>query len=298
MRIPDFTTSNSLITRLQQLNTKQSTLQTQLSSQQRITVASDDPAGMNRVMELAAEKQQLQQYARNSAQATDISTASYAGVNQLKTISDRAGELAVLGSDGTSTASMPAYSAELNQLIEQGLQTANTQYAGQHLFGGTATDSAPFTATRDASGNITGVTYNGSTSSPQFRVSDGAPVSPYTSGTSNQDMATFLNNLVALRNGLSSGDANAVSAARPALETSENNLLVTISDIGATQTRLQVSSDQNNARFDQLTTLSGQETDVDVASTTVQFSRAQASYEAALKTGAQVLQTSLLDYIR
>jgi flagellar hook-associated protein 3 FlgL len=298
MRITNSSTSDSLVSRLQQLSTRQSQLQNQVSSQQRFTKASEEPAAMSRVLQLQAEQQQLQQWSRNSEQASNISNASFSAVSQIKSVSDRAGELAVLGSTGIAKESMPVYAKELDALLEQALQTANTQYSGQFLFGGTQTDSAPFQAERDASGQITSISYVGASTSPQFRVGEGSPLSPYTDATGNQEIAGFLNNLVALRTGLNSGDAAAVEATRPNLESSENSLLVTISDIGATQTRLEVSADQSEARFAQLQDLTGRETDIDVASTMVQYSRAQASYETALKTGAQVLQMSLLDYIR
>jgi flagellar hook-associated protein 3 FlgL len=298
MRIPNTTSAGNLVTRLQQLTARQAKVQDQVSSGQRITDPSDDPAAMARVLRFASEKTQIQQWARNNDRATEISEASFAALKGLKTTTDRAGELTVLASGTAGPEALQAYAMETDQMLEQALQAANTQHGGEYLFGGTKSDSAPFTATRDASGKITGVTYNGAASAAQIRVSEGTPVSPYTDGAENQQLGAFLNGLVALRDGLSAGDTTAVQAARPALESGEDNLLGTISRVGATQTRLEAARTQNGARFTELEKLTGHETDVDVATSMVNLSQAQAAYEAALRSGATMLQTSLLDYIR
>ena len=66
MRIPDLSNSDSLLGNLQRLHSRQSGLQHQIATGQRITRPSDDHAATARVLELQAEKQRLQQYARNA----------------------------------------------------------------------------------------------------------------------------------------------------------------------------------------------------------------------------------------
>lgn len=298
MRIPTNNFSTSLIAQLQTLTASQAKLQQQVSTGQRITNASDDPAAMGRLLGISTEEAQLQTFANNNAHATDLSQATYATVSGLKTISDRAGELAVLGSGVTSPDSYQAYSTELNQLIEQGLQTANGKLGNSYLLAGTKTDTPPFTATRDASGNITGVTYGGSATASSFRISEDSQISPSTDGTTNQQMADFLNNLVSLRSALDSKSSSAVAGVQSGLNTSEDQLLNTVSGIGATQTRLEAESSQNQARFAQLNKLASQDSSVDIAQTVVKLTQAQTAYQAALQSGAQMLHTSLLDYLQ
>ena len=298
MRIPNFTISDSLVSRLQKLTAGQANLQSQVSSGQRITVASDDPAAMARVLDLQAEKQHIQQWARNGDRALGLSQASFSAVKQLKSVSDRAGEIAVLGVGVTGADAYRAYSTETNALLEQALQAANTEHAGEHLFGGTKTDTPPFTATRDASGKITAVNYTGVAAAAQFRVSEAATIAPQTDGATNQKFGDFLNHLVALRDALQTQSGPSVQAAQTVLRTSETDLLVTMSDIGATQTRLESSKGLNESRFTDLQQLTSSETDVDLAQTVVKLTQAQTAYQAALQSGAQILQHSLLDYLR
>jgi flagellar hook-associated protein 3 FlgL len=97
MRIPDLNNSDSLLSNLQRLSSRQSGLQTQVATGQRITKPSDDPQAMGRVLDLQAEKQRLQQYASNADRGLEINQTTYSSVTELKKISDRAGELGVLG---------------------------------------------------------------------------------------------------------------------------------------------------------------------------------------------------------
>jgi flagellar hook-associated protein 3 FlgL len=298
MRIPNYTISDSLVMRLQKLLSKQAALQSQVSSGQRITTASDDPAAMARVLDVQAEKQSVQQWVRNGDRALAVSQASFSAVKHLKSISDRAGEIAVLGVGATGADAYRAYAAEVNSLLEQAVQVTDSKHAGDRLFGGTRTDAPPFTVTRDVAGQITAVTYAGSAAPAAFRVSDSTTIAPQTDGATNQKFGDFINNLVALRDALAAQSGPAVQAAHTALRTSETDIIVTMSDIGATQTRLEAVRELNGTRFLDLDALTSADTDVDIAQTVVKLTQTQAAYEAALKSGAEILRTSLLDYLR
>ena len=298
MRVPTSTFTDRVALQLQQLSAQQSQLQNQISTGQRITDPSDDPAAMSRLLRVEAQKQQVQQFARNQGRALNISQATFSSLSGLKTISDRAGELSVLGSGVLTGQAAQAYATEVNQMIEQALQTGNTSFGNEHLFAGTKTDTAPYVAARNAAGEITSVNYVGAANGPAFQTSEGTQISPYTTGAENQHTAEFINNLVALRDALRSGNATAVQTTRPALQTSEDNLLVSISGVGAIQTRLEADGAQNASRFLDLDKLVSQDTDVDLATTLVKFQQTQNAYQAALQTGAQVMRLSLLDYLR
>ena len=298
MRIPNFSQSDSLITQLQKLLGKQTSLQSQISTGQRITKASDDPDAMARVLKLQADQQQVQQWSRNGDRALGVSQASYSALKSLKSASDRAGEIAVLGVGINSGDSYDARASEVDSLIEQAVQTANSRQTGDHLFGGTKTDAPPFTVTRDGSGKITGVTYAGAATAAQIRISDSATITAQTDGATNQKLGTFINNMVALRDALQAHDGAAVKAVQPALHTSESDLIGTMSDLGATQTRLESAQQANEGRFAELEGLTSADTDADIAQTIIRLTQAQATYQAALQSGAQLLQHSLLDYLR
>lgn len=145
MRIPNLTMTGALVARLNTLNSKQNQLNEELSSGQRITLASEDPQAANRIMRLRSEQKAVQVYAKNSDRAMSVSQASLAALDHLKSLSDRANELGALANNSTvSPKEREAYAIELNEIIKQAVDSANTKYQGEYLFNGTATDTAPF----------------------------------------------------------------------------------------------------------------------------------------------------------
>ena len=297
MRIPTQSISDGITRQLAQLSSRQAKLQNQVATGQRIFQPEDDPAAIGRVLTLQSERGQVQQFARNADRALQISHASFAGLQAVKKISDRAGELATLGEGAISSDAFHAYATELDQLVEQGLQQGNTKLGNDFLFGGTAVDASPFTAIRDSSGKITGVTYNGTASSAAIQISENSTLTPGASGTTNQNLADFLNRLVALRDGLQAGSTTAVTAARTPLDDSENKLIDTMGESGAVQTRIEVAKDQLITRFDDSEKLISAETDTDLPTTIVKLNQTQTAYQAALQSASSIMKLSLLDYL-
>ena len=298
MRISTDSFSNSLMQQIQTLGAQQTKYQQELSTGDRITNPSDDPAAMGQVLNMGAQLQALHQYSSNNTLATQITQESYSSMSNLQSISTSASELATEGASGTtSAATYQSYSQQLTQLINQGLQTANSKYNNSYLFGGSQTANPPFTATYDSSGNITGVTYNGTAAGISMQTGQSSIVSPYTSGTTNQQIADFLNHLVALKGAMDSQSTSAVQAVQPGLQTSEDGILSAVSGVGAVQSGLEADQTLNESTF---TSLQGQistDTSADVATATVQLSQAQTAYQAALEAGAKIMQTSLLTYL-
>jgi len=298
MRVPSSTITAALTNQLQRLATKQAKAQNQLVTLKRVQNLSDDPSVSAQILGISKERQQLQQYTRNNARALEVSQAVFAGLNSLKSVSDRAGELVHLGSGSVGPDAKKAYAAEVNELLEHALQVANTRYSGDYIFGGTATDTAPFVATRDADGRITGVTYVGAAAGPEIRIGEDMTVSPFTDGDSNQAIADFLNHLVTLRDSLDGTNNVPLDTISANLSDSETALITTISGVGTVQTRLEINEKQNLSRFSSLTNIASQLTDVDISAASVKLMQANTAYQAALQSGSLILQTSLLNYLR
>lgn len=299
MRVPSNAFPDTLSSQLQKLGQQQAQLQNQVSTGLRITNLSDDPAAAGRVLNLQTEAKQLQQYQRNNSQATELTQATYSALSSIKTLSDRAGELVTLGTGASSADSSQAYGKEANQMIEQFVQAANTKYNNVYLFGGTVSNTAPFAVQRDASGNISSIAYQGGDDAPEFEVGEGATISPYTTADTNKKLADFGSALISLRDALDNQDKTQLTGTvQTSLQSSEDNILDGVSTIGAIQTRLEANSSQNQARFTSLQSLASNDTDADLATTTVKLTQANTAYQAAMESGAKILQMSLLDYLR
>jgi len=297
MRITSNSFPTSLITQLQQLTSKVSTLQNQAATGQRVSQPSDDPAAAVRVLNFQAERSRIAQYQRNAQRADDIVNASTAQTRNLLDVSNRAGEVMALATDLLGPEALTAYGIEVNQLVEQALVNANTNFNGEPLFGGTTGNNQPFVAVRDGSGQITAINYTGSAAGAEFQISGNSRISPYTDGTANGQIADFLNSLVALRDSFASGNVPSVKAQAGALETSENNLINLLSGRGALQQRLEIETKQNEARYGDLAVQVSREADADLAQTIVELTQKQNAYQAALMSAGKILDHSLLNYL-
>ena len=298
MRITTNSNDSQMLAQIQNLISLQTRLQTQVSTGQRIFQPEDDPAGMGQMLALKTEQSQITQFASNTSYALDVSQASFSGLNQIKKISDRAGELSTLGAGDLSPDALKTNATEVNQLIEQGVQLANSQLRNNYLFAGTAVDTPPFVATRDAGGNITSVSYAGNTTQASVQISSTASIAPGSSGATNQELADFLNHLVQLRDALNTGVPTNVSALQPSLVSDENNLVSGLSQYGAVQLRIEINQSQQTDRLDNIDKLVSSETDVDLPETITRLNQASVAYQAALQSTTKIMGMSLLDYLQ
>lgn len=298
MRIASNTVNDAMVRQIQQLMGDQAKLQLQVSSGRRITQPEDDPAAVGRVLNLQTEQRQLEQYADNSSRALTLAQTSFSGLQGLKKVSDRAGELATLGTGALSSDSMRTYGNEVDQLLEQALQLANSRSGGDYIYGGTAVDEPPFVATRDAGGKITSIVFNGNTDQASIPLSEATSVSPSTSGATNTGIGTYLTDLIALRDALVSTNIDAVRAVQPDMLAGENIIIAAMADSGGIQTRIEAAQSQHKDRVMGLEMLVSNEASVDLPTTIVKLNQTQTAYQAALSSAAKVMNLSLLDYLK
>lgn len=298
MRIATSTTSNLVLEQIQRLSREQAHLQRQVATGQRLFAPADDPAAAGRLVANGIEQSALRQNLRSAAAAGEYAQTSYTALTQLKRLSDRAGELAVLGTGISGGQAMAAYAQEVDQLLEQAVTLANTRFRHDHVFAGTALDSPPYVPGRDGAGRITAVTYEGDAARLLIPVGEGAVIAPLPDHQTSQGVGDFINRLVALRDQLQAGDAAGVAALRGPLETSEDRLVAALSEHGAVQLRIELTRERQQARLIELDRLASAEADVDLPATIVRLNQTSQAYEAALASAANFLRMSLLDYLR
>ena len=298
MRVSTYSNSENILAQIQKLSLRQSHLQAQISTGQRIVQPEDDPAAVGRLLGLNSESSQISQFQTSASRALDVSQSSYSGLQAIKGISDRAGELATLGAGAQSPDAYKAYSKEVNQLIEQTVQLGNTKFGSDYLFSGTALTTAPYAATRNVAGEVTSVAFAGNAGQTAIQLSPTSSIAPGTTNTTNVGIRDFLNNLVALRDALNVGTSAAVTVVQPTLDTSENLLVNSLSEHGAIQLRIEINQKQLQTRSDQIQQLVSKEADADLPTTVVKLSQTSTAYEAALSSASKILQLSLLDFLK
>lgn len=313
MRVATNAYTEAMLNQFNQLASQQYNLQSQVSTGLSVQSPSDNPTAMQNTLSYLSDQATQAQYSANittlQSRATSVSTV----LQTLSTISSRAGELATSAGSGTSTQSdLTNYASEVNTLINQVVSAANTKdpSTGHYLFGGTASGTAPFTTTTDANGNVTAVTYNGNSTVNQTQIGAGLTATADIPGvntgstgargliTDSQSGADFLNHLIQLRDDLNAGNTTAVANTDTAnLQKDENNLSYQIANNGVMQTQLNTASSLATNNTQSLNQMITNASSADLVQTMVQLNQAQTAYQAALQSGAKIMQLSLLNYL-
>jgi flagellar hook-associated protein 3 FlgL len=299
------------MSQLDQLQSTQFQLQNQAQTGLKISLPEDNPAVMNQVLDLQTQADANNQYQTNITQVQSTASAASTAMNSLQTLVEQASEIAT-SSDSTENQQQLSNNAiQVGSLLQQAIQLGNSKDAnGNYIFGGTANQAPPFAATTDANGNITGVTYQGNTSTAQVAISTGFTVSAQIPGanssgsgptglfTDSRSGADLFNHLIALKNDLTSGNVAAISATdKPNLTTDQDNIISQIGSNGVLQSTLETVGASTSQRGTSLDTQISNATSASLPDTLTKLSQTQTSLQAALQSGVMIMQLSILNYL-
>lgn len=123
-------------------------LQERLSSGKRINRPSDDPGGAEIVLKLRTSQTEIEQFKRNAAASNQKLNAADDTLSSYTNILDRLKTLVTQGlSDTTTQPARDALATEIQSLRERVLNTANSKYGDEHVFGGTRQNAPPYDPT-------------------------------------------------------------------------------------------------------------------------------------------------------
>jgi flagellar hook-associated protein 3 FlgL len=301
-RITNSMISRSVLNDLNEVSTRLSKTQQRMSSGKQITRPSDDPYGTSRALSLRGDMAGTQQYQRNIGEAEAWQSVTDSALSTITDSVQRARELAIQGaSDSAGPAARQAAAAEIDQLIESIKQDANASYGGRFVFSGTATNVSPY-AVNGAD------TYAGDSGTVAREIGPGVSVQVNVLGSSllGQGQASgdgkLLDTLRNISDHLKSGtvaDANTLRTTDlQGLDANLDAISQARATVGATTNRLE-SADSRLQQVEESTTkLLSDVEDADMAQTYVDYSTQQSVYQSALKSGANIVQQSLLDFLR
>ncbi len=160
-------------------------IQNQISSQQRMQTAADDPAGWAKGMSLDQVLAGINTYNSNIGTAQQRLGLEESALADSSNILQSVSTLAIQATNGSqSPQSLQAITAQLQQYYNQLMSDANAQDGeGHYLFAGSNSSSAPFTQVGNS------VTYNGDTASRQLAIGPQRTITDGDNGAS-----VFMNN--------------------------------------------------------------------------------------------------------
>jgi flagellar hook-associated protein 3 FlgL len=308
-RITSGMVQRSILADLNKINDKLAQTQAKAASGKEITKPSDDPFGAARAMALRQEQSANAQHQRNVQDARGWQDTTETALSSMTDAIQRARDLVTQGAtDSADQSSRDAIASELEQLLAGIKQDANATYNGSYVFGGTKTDSAPYADTDDAyHGDRAGANpaQAGDPATGIVRqIGPGVSMSINTvgsdllgDGTSGDGkMISVLRDTIAH---LKAGDGAALrDTDLKALDGQVDSLLAVRARNGAQSNRL----DSALTRLQQVSEVTNKQLsdteDADIASTLIDLNTQNAAYSAALRSGATIVQTSLMDFLR
>ncbi len=313
MRIATDSYLNTMLNQFNLLKQQQINLQNQVSTGLSVQAPSDNPAAMQTTLNDLASESAQQQYSSNITTAQAQANSVYSALQSLQTLTSQANTITTEAGNGTlSSSQLQSYATQVNALIQQAVQLANTQdpATGQYLFGGTNSGQPPYSATTDANGNVTGVTYQGNSSVNQIPIAAGTTVAVTVPGQNNTGTGSYglfsdsrtgadlFNHLIQLQKDLSSGNTSAVTSTDSQnLKNDENNMTYQVANNGNVQARLTTTASLATSQSNALATDISNSSSADLVQTLTELNQTQTAYQAALASSAGMMQLSILNYL-
>ena len=302
-RITQQMTAQTMLADINQALDQIDNTQQELSTGKRINQPSDDPYGTSLTLQLNNQISDLNSYANNVTDGTGWAQAGTTALSDITNAVQRVRELTVEAANGTQSKSdMQATAAEVNQLIDEIKQDANTQYNGQYVFSGSATGTQPYQSGASDS-------YAGNTGTVTREIGPNTPltISANLSGVLGTGQTTpgqpagdglLLNTLRNIADDMQSGNSGSLSANDlKALDSNLNSLTGLTAAVGGIADRLQMASSRiQSLQASDAQALSNTQ-DADMAKTEISFSTEQAALTAALQAGAHIVQQSLMNFL-
>lgn len=308
-RVADSTRYAGLVPQYNSLLAKQIEVQNEIASGKRYQRADENPTIVGLAQKFNVDDERLAQNIRNIQEVNSFNDFTYGAINNATEIVQRTRELAVQANDATkSPAERNAIATEVDRLLKGIVDIGAQNYRGRFLFSGTQTDQPAFTATTDANGLITAVTYNGNDQNLSAEYTPGRTLD-YNMLGSNEGGGQFgmlrdttanvdiFQTMIELRDTLTNsttGVGNAIGDLEGAL----SHLSVAAVRVGSVQNRLEATELLHEDQRQVIGTALGKMVETDIAEASTRLTQLQRAYEAALQVGSRVGELSLLNYLR
>jgi flagellar hook-associated protein 3 FlgL len=261
----------------------------ELSSGKKIRYPSDDPVRLISSLRLNDSINEARRYVDNSNAAMDWLNASDASLDEMNKTLLRLQTIAIAAANGDlPQSSFNAYADEVHQLRAHILQVANTQLGNRFLFAGQQTNRSAY------DGNYN---YMGDDNPVIMEVGPGIALEVSYPGS--RIFANFFEVLDKFEKDIRNADFMTVG--REDLKAIKKHLDRTLDNrasIGAKVNRLERSNERYSQLDVQFHKLLSENEDVDIADSVMNLKMQESVYQAALASGARVMQTNMLNYMR
>jgi flagellar hook-associated protein 3 FlgL len=300
VRITHNLMSTSMLADIQRANVSMAKTSGQISSGRRIDSAADDPVGATRALVLQSELSANAGYKAAAEAARGWTETTEGALNSIVDIVQGTRELIVQANNDTLQPSDRAkLAAKLSEMLEQVKATANARYGDQYVLSGQRSDIPPYAAgASDAYGGDTGAVIRtiGPNQSVQVNVSGDSVLG----GTPGDGLLldTMRTAIANLTGGTPADLTNLRGPVLQGLTSNLDQILTARAQVASAAVRAELASDRIDEIKVTATDQLSQVIDTDYAEAITRYSSQKTVYQAALQAGAQVIQPSLMDFLR
>ncbi len=289
---------STTLANVQKSTANMSRLQEQISTGKRVNRASDDPAAARKILSLRSEDLSLDQYASNIQTATQALDYSASSLQSTSDILQRITELTMQGvSSSTDQGGRTIIANEINQLLETIMQSANSKRLGRYTFAGTKTTTEPFVTTRDSSGKISAVTYQGNREVIEYNVGPNTNSVVNLTGDEVFMSTNLFQAIIRVRDNLESGSISFAQNELTNLDNAQQTVLNSIAKAGGISSTLQLTANRIEDTKLSLQEVMASAESADIAELVLKLTEQQSIFEASLSSGSYIFKTSILNYL-
>lgn len=293
MRVTQSMLSQNSLRHLNQSFEKMGNLQDQLSTGKKITRASQDPVVAMSGIRYRTEAGQVEQFQRNSGEVYNWMDSTDSALGKTTDAMQRIRELTTQAANDTyEEGQRENIAEEVAELKDHIADMANTKMNGKYIFNGTDTTNAPI----DDKTNIDASDNEGEVA---IELLDGVniPVNSNPTETFSQDLFDDLEGLEEdLRDPDTTGEE--LSAEIETIDGHIDSIVNERAEVGARLNRVEMIESRLNQQEVTAERIMSDNEDADMEKVITELMSQENVHQAALSSGARIIQPTLMDFLR
>jgi flagellar hook-associated protein 3 FlgL len=286
---------------------RQNEIQEQLSDGRVIHRPSDDPVKVIRSLKFHTDLDMNEQFTQNVKDARSWMETTDGALKGMDDIIIKVKELTIQAIAPNPTESKEAIASEIDGLINQAVDLANTKMGNRYIFAGQKDDQQPFTRSTTLPDQVI---YSGDNNIISMPIKQGL-ADPTKDGVNltggevfgpvaNDGTAKVFSDLIKLKNDIlnDTSDHAAVQADLDTLDKNHSYILTAQTKLGTRSANYEMAENMLDANNITITGNVAANEDLDLARAIIDFKNSENVYRTALSVGARIMPPSLVDFLR
>jgi len=298
MRITHQMMTNNAIRNMASNLENMTRLQNVVASQGQISKASDDPVTASLSLSLTSSLKGLADYQNTATQAGEWLSSNDFSMGKMSEAAIRAIGLVTSGlNDTEGTVERGSYANELDGILKQVLDLANTNNQGQYIYSGYQINTKPFELVESTVAGVPdSIVYHGDSGVMTRSLGPGQSVNISVDG--NSAFTPLMNTLIAARDALNANDMTTLRTSLTDLQTASDTLDAAMGTNGTRMRQVDQVSDYLSQSAVEMKAVLSQKQDANLAEAISMLKNQETSYQVVLEVSQRAISAlTLFDYL-